>query len=80
MIKCLLCNAPDIRCVLTAKDIKDLVTSTDFYSGADVTNVCKEAALIPLREIENIDDINEEEVRNTTGTSCLSHEMLTIDD
>jgi fidgetin-like protein 1 len=38
------------RHAMTPEDIEAVTTATDGYSGADVTNLCKEAAMGPVRE------------------------------
>lgn len=39
------------RSVLTAKEIDDIASLTDGYSGADMKNLCQEASLGPIRSI-----------------------------
>eukprot|EP00124_Ichthyophonus_hoferi_P000593 Ihof_evm4s23 gene=Ihof_evmTU4s23 len=39
---------------LTPQDIESIVRRTEGYSGADMNNLCKEAALGPIRSISNI--------------------------
>ena len=39
-------------CVLTQNEINEVVSQTDGYSGADVTNLCKDAALGPIRSLQ----------------------------
>jgi SpoVK/Ycf46/Vps4 family AAA+-type ATPase len=36
-------------------DIDDIATKTEGYSGADLTNLCKEAALGPIRNLRKLD-------------------------
>eukprot|EP00127_Corallochytrium_limacisporum_P003975 Clim_evm24s156 gene=Clim_evmTU24s156 len=48
---------------LTDDDKQELVEKTDGYSGADMANLCKEAALGPLREITDIRNVNASQIR-----------------
>ena len=48
---------------LNGKDIDEICRLTEGYSGADVDNLCKEAALGPIRCIENIMEISPDQVR-----------------
>ena len=38
--------------VLSSIEIDDVVEQTEGYSGADVTNLCKDAALGPIRSLQ----------------------------
>jgi SpoVK/Ycf46/Vps4 family AAA+-type ATPase len=51
---------------ITDIEIHDIATSTENYSGADIQNLCTEAAMGPMREIAmkygNLTQINAEDV------------------
>lgn len=51
---------------LTPADIDEVCQGTEGYSGADVDNLCKEAALGPIRSIPNIMEISADQVRPIT--------------
>lgn len=51
---------------LSAEDVERIVTKCKGYSGADLHNLCKEAALGPLRDISNITEIGADAVRPIT--------------
>ena len=42
------------KCDITEEDINVIINRTKEYSGSDLINVCKEAAMIPIRSIEDI--------------------------
>ena len=44
-------------------DIDDIVNRTKGYSGSDLINVCKEAAMMPIRSIEDITNCKLEHLR-----------------
>lgn len=50
--------------LLSIENIYRLVDRTEGYSGADVTNLCKEAAMGPMRDVgsELFEDVNREVV------------------
>ena len=48
---------------LSEKDIVELVSLTQGYSGADLNALCAEAAMIPLRSIEDIQNIDIDNIR-----------------
>jgi len=50
---------------LSETDVNDIMNKTDGYSGADMTNLCREAALGPIRSIpmEQMETITAEQVR-----------------
>lgn len=48
---------------LSDKDIKELVEITKGYSGADLKGLFTEAAMIPLRSIEDIVNLDLENIR-----------------
>lgn len=48
---------------LSQQDIDLITEMTDGYSGADVDNLCREAALGPIRGIQNILEVSVDQVR-----------------
>ena len=42
-----------------------MVEMTDGYSGADIANVCRDAAMMPLRSITDISNIDAASIRPT---------------
>lgn len=48
---------------LSPEDIDAISMKTDGYSGADVDNLCREAALGPIRSITNILEVSVDQVR-----------------
>ena len=48
---------------ITDEDINDIVSKTKGYSGSDLINVCKEAAMMPIRSIEDITNCQVEHLR-----------------
>lgn len=48
---------------LAEDHITEISVRTDGYSGADMDNLCREAALGPIRNIENILEISPDQVR-----------------
>ena len=48
---------------ITDADIDDIITKTKGYSGSDLINVCKEAAMMPIRSIEDITNCQLEHLR-----------------
>ena len=40
------------RHCLTDKEMEEVVDKTDGYSGADMANLCKEAAMGPIRSLD----------------------------
>ncbi|KAK6089573.1 hypothetical protein P3W45_001455 [Vairimorpha bombi] len=48
---------------LSQEDFKEISNITDGYSGSDMFNLCREASLEPLREIDDIKDFNLENTR-----------------
>lgn len=57
---------------LTEEDIAEICQRTEGYSGADMDNLCREAALGPIRCIENILDISPDQVRPITMSDFLA--------
>ena len=51
--------------VVSGEQLEDISQKTDGYSGADMTNLCREAAYGPIRSlpVEQIIDIRKEDVR-----------------
>ncbi|XP_043267467.1 fidgetin-like protein 1 [Venturia canescens] len=63
---------------LTSHDIDRVAELTEHYSGADMTNLCKEASMGPIRSIpfEMLENIRKEDVRRVTAedfNSALIH-------
>jgi SpoVK/Ycf46/Vps4 family AAA+-type ATPase len=48
---------------INENDIDDIVNRTKGYSGSDLINVCKEAAMMPIRSIEDITNCQLEHLR-----------------
>ena len=48
---------------INENDIDDIVNRTKGYSGSDLINVCKEAAMMPIRSIEDITNCKLEHLR-----------------
>lgn len=48
---------------LSEENMQAITNKTDGYSGADMANLCREAALGPIRSIRDIRNINASEVR-----------------
>jgi SpoVK/Ycf46/Vps4 family AAA+-type ATPase len=48
---------------LSQDDYDQIVEATKGYSGADLKELCKEAAMLPLREIRDIRTITESQIR-----------------
>lgn len=57
---------------ISAEEMLQLANSTVGYSGADLENLCREAALICLREDIKNTEVNIMEVLYTAA-SCLPH-------
>lgn len=51
--------------ILTESDIDDLIKITKGYSGADLKNLSVEAAMIPLRSITDIANVDINNIRPT---------------
>ncbi len=49
------------RNALSDDDISWICEQTDGYSGADVDNLCREAALGPVRSVQDLSAINQED-------------------
>ncbi len=48
---------------LSDADIDELVTLTQGYSGADLKSLSAEAAMVPLRSIEDIENVDVNNIR-----------------
>jgi SpoVK/Ycf46/Vps4 family AAA+-type ATPase len=48
---------------LSNEDVDDIINKTKGYSGSDLINVCKEAAMMPIRSIEDIANCQLEHLR-----------------
>ena len=48
---------------LSNEEIDDIINKTKGYSGSDLINVCKEAAMMPIRSIEDITNCQLEHLR-----------------
>jgi len=48
---------------MSDQDIEDLVQMTQGYSGADLKNLCGEASLIPIRQLDDIASIEAHKIR-----------------
>lgn len=46
------------------KDLNEILKITKGYSGSDLMSVCREAAMMPIRSIEDILQIQLENIRN----------------
>jgi SpoVK/Ycf46/Vps4 family AAA+-type ATPase len=53
----------DYKNNLSDEDLKEVAKITKGYSGSDMFNLCREASLEPLREIENISNFKCENTR-----------------
>lgn len=53
---------------LTEEELDTLVNLTKGYSGADLKTLCAEAAMIPLRSIEDIENVDIDNIRPLTLT------------
>lgn len=52
-------------------DIKKLVTATEGYSASDLTALCKEAAMVPLRELgSSIQSVSAGKIRAVSFNDC----------
>ena len=43
-------------CRLTAQQLQQLVQRTEGYSGSDISALCREAAMVPIRCAEELSD------------------------
>lgn len=51
------------KCSLSQEDVNTIVQHTHGYSGSDMANLCREAALGPIRSITDIECIDADQVR-----------------
>ncbi|CAI9620258.1 unnamed protein product [Staurois parvus] len=58
------------HCSLTEQEVESIVLQADGFSGADMTQLCREAALGPIRSIQGMDitTITAEQVRPISST------------
>jgi SpoVK/Ycf46/Vps4 family AAA+-type ATPase len=49
---------------LNEKDLEEIVVKSKGYSGSDMINVCREAAMMPIRSVEDIFNLKVENLRN----------------
>eukprot|EP00049_Salpingoeca_infusionum_P004798 m.83868 g.83868 ORF g.83868 m.83868 type:complete len:111 (+) comp12730_c0_seq2:1761-2093(+) len=61
--------------VLSEADLDKITELTEGYSGSDMSYLCKEAALCPMRDIQDITRISSAEV---TKTRVLQAPLLTL--
>ena len=60
-------------------DWEKIVQKTDGYSGADITNVCREAAMMPLRRRLKANGININEIDQLRKEIDVPVSMLDFD-
>ena len=53
------------------KDIDEIVELTKGYSGSDMINVCREAAMMPIRSIEDISNLQLEHLRGVNKSDFI---------
>ncbi|AFN84072.1 AAA ATPase proteasome regulatory subunit YTA6 [Encephalitozoon romaleae SJ-2008] len=53
----------EYRNTLEHADLNEVAKMTEGYSGSDIFNLCREASLEPLREIDDIEDFKSEDTR-----------------
>ncbi|ADM12590.1 AAA ATPase proteasome regulatory subunit YTA6 [Encephalitozoon intestinalis ATCC 50506] len=53
----------DYRNILGPQEFDEVAGMTEGYSGSDIFNLCREASLEPLREIDDIKDFKNEDTR-----------------
>jgi SpoVK/Ycf46/Vps4 family AAA+-type ATPase len=51
---------------MSDEDVDQLVKLTKGYSGADLKSLCAEAAMIPLRSIVDIENVDIDNIRPLT--------------
>ncbi len=58
------------RFLFSEEDVSEIVSKSDGYSGADMANLCREAAMGPIRsmDLSLIENMDVEQVINRTGS------------
>lgn len=61
-------------CVLSDDELDQVATATDGYSGSDLTSLCKEAAMRPVRELssDQLAVVDVQSLRALTSTDVLA--------
>lgn len=62
------------NCVLSDDELDQVATATDGYSGSDLTSLCKEAAMRPVRELssDQLAVVDVQSLRALTSTDVLA--------
>lgn len=75
----------DQKHTLAPEDLKALSEKTDGYSGADVANLCREAALGPIRSIDfadieriAVDQVREEILKIYPNSRILALKVILV--
>ena len=50
--------------IISEKDINDILKMTKGYSGSDLMGVCREAAMMPIRSIDDILQVSLDKIRD----------------
>lgn len=48
---------------LSENDFETVANMTDGYSGSDMTGLCKEASMMPLRDVKNLETVSLKDIR-----------------